>query len=88
MYIAQVGIMPNAQGLPYTDLKCLACKISYFQSKLYGEGLSSILFANESTFIFMFKPSGDNMKITLVQNFIDTKQTADAAAAAAATMQQ
>jgi len=51
---------------------------------LHGEGPGGASFANESIFIFALKSSGDNVKITSVQDFVDTKQTADAAAAAAA----
>jgi len=51
---------------------------------MHGEGPGGASFSNESIFIFTLKSSGDNVKITSVQDFVDTKQTADAAAAAAA----
>lgn len=50
---------------------------------MHSEGPGDASLANESIFIFTLKSSGDNVKITSVQEFVDTKQTADAAGAAA-----
>jgi hypothetical protein len=69
---------------PVLTRNAFARMISCFQSKLHGEAPGGISFANESIFIFTLKSSGDNVKITSVQDFVDTKQTAEAAAAAAA----
>ncbi|KAN0116542.1 hypothetical protein V8E52_005923 [Russula decolorans] len=60
----------------------------WVHAKLHGEGPGGASFANESIFIFTLKSSGDNVKITSVQDFVDTKQTAESAAAAAAAAQQ
>ncbi|KAI0277982.1 hypothetical protein BGY98DRAFT_934033 [Russula aff. rugulosa BPL654] len=77
-----------AAALGYTPLKYEIFQLNeskesiWAHAKLYGEGPGGISFANESIFIFTLKSSGDNVKITSVQDFVDTKQTADAAAAA------
>jgi hypothetical protein len=47
--------------------------------KLHGESPGGTSFANESIFIFTLKSSGDDVKITSIQDFVDTKQTAAAA---------
>jgi hypothetical protein len=70
--------MPGARGPPVLTRNALRV-----QSKMHGEGPGGASFANESIFIFTLKPSGDSVKITSVQEFVDTKQTAGAAAAAA-----
>jgi hypothetical protein len=55
--------------------------LSYVQARLYTDNLA---FNSES--IFMFKlSSGDNIQITALQDFIDTKMAAEFAAAAASS---
>jgi len=77
-----------AGALGYTPLKYEIYKFNeskesiWVYSKLYGEGPGGASFANESVFIFTLSSSGDKVKITAIQDFIDTKQAADAAAAA------
>jgi len=56
--------------------------------KLHGEGPGGASFSNESIFIFTLSSSGGDTKITAIQDFVDTKQAADVAAAAAAATQQ
>lgn len=79
-----------AAALGYTPLKYEIFQLNeskgsiWVHSKMHGEGPGGASFANESIFIFTLKSSGDNVKITSVQDFVDTKQAADAAAAAAA----
>ena len=51
------------------------------QSRLYGDLPGGVVFNNESIFIFTLS-TADNIQITAIQEFIDTKQAAEFAAAA------
>jgi hypothetical protein len=62
----------------------LTIRASHVQSRFYSETLP---FSTESIFIFTLS-SGDNIQITSIQEFIDTKTAADFAAAAASASQQ
>jgi hypothetical protein len=53
----------------------------FVQSRLYNESLQ---FNAESIFIFTLSSTGDDVRITAIEEFIDTKLAADFAAAAAA----
>jgi hypothetical protein len=54
------------------------------QSRLYGEIPGGFQFNSESVYIFTLS-SGDDVKITAIQEYIDTKLAADFAASAAST---
>ncbi|KAI9462836.1 hypothetical protein BJY52DRAFT_113540 [Lactarius psammicola] len=55
----------------------------WVHSRLYGNLPGGVTFNTESIYIFTLS-SGDNIKITAIQEFIDTKLAADFAAAASA----
>lgn len=75
--------------LGYSHLQSEIFKLSetpgsiWVHSRLYGDVPGGVAFNNESIFIFTLS-SGDNIQITAIQEFIDTKLIAEFAAAAAA----
>jgi len=79
--------------LGHTDLKYEIIQLNetpgsiWVHSRLYGDLPGGVAFNTESIFIFTLS-SGDNIQITAIQEYIDTKQAAEFAAAASAAAPQ
>ena len=79
--------LPGTSGSTYVRLSSAyySCITNIFassiQSRLYGNLPGGIVFNSESIFIFTLS-AGDNIQITAIREFIDTKQAAEFAAAA------
>ena len=75
MYVIGPALVWVIQGLT------LPCPSSYMQARLY---IDDLVFNSESIFMFTLS-SGDNIQITGIQDYIDTKMAAELAAAAASS---
>lgn len=63
-------------------LTLVRVRVGCLQSRLYGAIPGGVELNSESVYIFTLS-SGDDVKMTAIQEFIDTKLTAEFAAAAA-----
>jgi len=86
-YVKSVGALFGYKPLKYEILQFSEhAGTIWVHSRVYGDGPSDLLareFSYESIFIFTVS-SGDDIKITAIQDFVGTKLTAELAAAAAA----